>query len=491
MTARDKPSPRRPSRKDLARTERRRRAADVRRRRTAAPTVAVLPDVAPPRRRRVAAIVGSVAALVAVAVAVVVVVVTRGGDDAKPTVAPTLTAPLAASQDDPWTLADPPSAYRIVYRRDQSGPSGTVTTTEEHTVRRPFESLLVSKAGAPPGGALQTTVIGDRGTVSQQQVEAPASSVPGTDTSTTVSSGDTSTTVAAPAEPVVYAGAPSIAYGDVRLDASLDGLVSSGFFRQQERRTLLGRDCQVFRTGRGLVSSGVALASDPPAKPTELDYADACIDASGLVLEQVVVEIGKVVSHVTATEVDTTVQPTDELFRITGVPAPTDQGGVVVTEVDGGDAPVPTYWVVGSTPAGFQLQGRYRMEQSHYDSSGAVVNNADGSPEIVATYADVYVQGTEAIVVRQGPTSIEPSTVGPDASTVRVGGLGTAQAAAALDGASLVAHPGNPGDWFVVIEATKTVDEIVQIARSMHTVEGTSAPVTAPTTAPTTGGAGG
>lgn len=488
MSARQKPSPRRPIRKDQARIDRQRRAADVRRRQITAPPG---PSAARPSNQRAVAIASAVA--VAVVAVIVAIVIARGGDAAV-SADPSLAAPLAADQDGDWAISEVPSAFRIVYRHDQYSASGATTTTEEHTVRRPFESVVVTKADAPPGGDVQQTVINNFGTFSQLLTNTtPAETgAPTTTTSettaadATTSSAVTTTTVAAAPEPSIVAGLPRAAYGDVRLDASLADLIAEGRFEQRERRTLLGRDCQVYRTGQS-IESGAA------TKPTARDYADACVDASGMLLEEVSIEGGKVVAHLTATEVDTSLQPTDDLFAIVGGPAPIDQGGTVVTTVPADDVPSPTYWVLGTAPAGFEHRGRYQVQQGEVDSSGGAVTNPDGTQSIVTGYADVYVSGTKTIVVRQGPTSVEQASAASAGESSRIGGLGIGQAAATPAGASLVAHPGNPGDWFVQIDATATVDEVLTLARAMHTVAGPPAPAeadgspTASTTTATTG----
>src|SRR5690606_38116286 len=143
------------------------------------------------------------------------------------------------------------------------------------TVRRPFDSRITSLEGEPPGGASQWTAIGTLGLYQY---------------------------VTGAAAPEANAGPPAAAIGDPRLDASLDDLIADGAFVQRERRELLGRECQVYRTGLRLESGSVAA-------PTESDYTDVCIDAAGLMLEEVYVAAGSVQQHRTAVTADSLYEP--------------------------------------------------------------------------------------------------------------------------------------------------------------------------------------
>ena len=97
-------------------------------------------------------------------------------------------------------------------------------------------------------------------------------------------------------DPVGYVSAPVPALYDWRFDASLDDLVASGDFQLHERRRVAESDCQVYRTGSAVESLDVTAATDT-------DYADVCIDASGLVLEEVVYQSGLPARHLLATTV--------------------------------------------------------------------------------------------------------------------------------------------------------------------------------------------
>jgi hypothetical protein len=425
--------------------------------------------------------VSGVVALVVVAAVVIVVVV--GRDDGTAAVDPALTAPLAADQSGALTFDAPPAAYRIVYRAvDYTTDGVATTTTEELTVQRPFRSLHVVKDGAPPGGDVQTTAIHDLATFSQLSATTttvPATTVPastaateGPDESTT-----TSSTVPAVPTPEVYQYTPQLANGDVRLDVTLPDLVQGGYFEQLERRTVLDRDCQVYRTGQAVENAGIS-------KPSKVAYAQACIDRAGLVLEEVVVENGKVVRHITATAVDTSITPADDTFAITGEPEGIEQGALKVTALDPDAPPAPTYWVLGSVPAGFEHVGRYELLAAQLDQSGNATTNADGTTATTTGYADVYRSGPQAILVVQGPSSLQSLQISVDGPTVRIGGLGTGQVATDTTGSRLIAAPANPGDWIVRIDATETVEQVTALAKGMHSVEGPTPTTT--TTVPDT-----
>lgn len=397
-----------------------------------------------------------------VLVAVVVVALYHGKDPS--TVAPTteLTASLVADAPGALQLAGVPTAYAVTYELQSSaagsadatdGVPATVghtytTSTEQFRVQRPFQTHIDSKAGGPPGGAAQWSIVTDLGVRSSS------------------STGDET--------PSVDTIIPSAGIGDWRLDAVLDDLVADKTFVRRERRSLLGRDCQVYRTGSPLENYAVSAA-------TETTYADMCVDASGLVLEQVAVSGGAVLEHLTATAVDVAAKFTDDDFAITEAPATLAQGGMSLVLIGG----LPTdasYWAFAALPDGYNLLGHYTLAQNATGSgtispTGASTGDSPdkatgettplGASTVVISYVDVYRNGPNTVVVLQGPTSVEPLADAPGVDAASTA-LGAVTIDSKLTGSQIVAHPTSTPDWFVQVSGTVPRATLLAMTATMY-----------------------
>ena len=205
--------------------------------------------------------------------------------------------------------------------------------------------------------------------------------------------------------------APTSALGDYRLDASLSDLVADGIFVLGERRTLLDRECQVYRTGSTLESYTISA-------PTETDYSDICIDAAGLMLEELSVASGEVTQHRVATAVDPAADVADDDFTISATPTDLAGGGSELAEIDMTTGPVAGFWSFAEPPAGYEFQHRYVLRQTVTEPASDAPDNTGGTTStsvpattVAESYIDVYVDGINVITVRQGPRrSIRAST---------------------------------------------------------------------------------
>ena len=361
---------------------------------------------------------------------VALVSATTGGSDTPAAV--TLNSPIVSDPTGTFAITDPPTSYSVTYKIDalDQETGATTTSTESFEVQRPFNARITGLAGAPPGTDQQWQAITNLGLYSDAT---------GTDA------------------PQVSQVAPHSALADFRLDATLNDLVSNGTFEAKERRTVLGRECQVYRTGKALESFDVAAATDT-------DYADTCIDDKGLLLEEVTVANGALVQRVTATQVNDAVGATDADFAITGTPQTLAQGGSVLTPIDATKAPSIGYWVLDTPPAGYTLKARYKYsvpapEAAATDptASTTTTTTTPGTlPKTNDSFIDVYTNGINTILIQQGVVASQPQSDATDVqTTATVGNLGSSKIAVGLTGSTVVAQPtGTPG-WFV--QATGTV----------------------------------
>jgi hypothetical protein len=433
-----------PGRKAASRIDRRRAAIDRRREHQRRISNAEQRWRRQQRNRKIG-LVALVVVVVGGVAAATLAVVRRGGGGSS---AITLTSPLVSDQSTVISISAPPATYNLTYKIDTHGDEGQTTATEDVTIHRPFDGAVYSREGAPPGNAEQWHAISNFGLYSDTAANTggTGSDQPGSTTQ-------------------VQKAIPQTALGDFRLDATLDDLVTAGTFVRAEARQVLGRNCQVYRTGQPLESFGTAA-------PTNSDYTDACIDEAGLMLEEVSVQGGKLAERIIATQVTTQPTITDTTFAITGTPEPLASDGTELNPIDASAVPVPGYWILDAAPAGYQLQGRYVLRHAANpttDETGTTTTTAAGqAPTIVDSYVDVYVNADKTIIVTQGPSTGEPSTQTTGGVTGDVGTLGSTTAVAGLTGSTLVAHPANPAGWYVHVAGSVPLATVQQVAQSLH-----------------------
>lgn len=444
--------------KQLAARRNERHRAQVQQRRAAAQRVRTVAEH-PTRSRRRLAVLG--AAVLVVAAVVVVVLVSRDRSGSPAVSGEQMVAEVVNGATGALGTSTSLTAYSITYEvRDFTGTeSGSTTTsaavtttsgapgptvkTHEYRVLRPFGSSFASKQGPPPGldpDYSQRSVLGLLGQARFGAAEE------------------------------VTAVAPVTAAGDTRFDRVLDELVTDGTYVMRERRVLLGRQCQVYRTGTPVELRGATA-------PTETDYSDVCIDSAGLVLEELSFTDGAPVRHRIARDVDESPTFTAGDLTPAGTPKSLADRGAQVDAIDGTTSPVEGYWHFGEPPAGYQHFGRYAI-QEHVDAPATgdpstssttlgpvgVATTVAEEPDtvVVTTYADVYVNGNDAIVVTQGPAAAEPSSSASAAEPID-STLGQVQSATDVDGAVVLVRPAAPADWFVLVSGTIRRAELTSI----------------------------
>lgn len=237
----------------------------------------------------------------------------------------------SVAEDDrdaaPVEIVRTPSSYRIVYRLEERNGDRVRASTDTLLVRRPFESRLETREGAPPGEQIVTTQVGALG----YQATAAAGR-PG----------------------IVAVFAPSVPPADFRLAAVVADAATRGLFEIGEVRTVARRRCQVHRTGR-LLGEGILTA------PTARDHALVCIDDAGLMLEEMLVIDGRSLSRRVAVEVDEEVDVGDRSFDTgppTGSPA---EGGGVIRRMKAGSRPPGDFFEPPASPTGFDHLGRWSV----------------------------------------------------------------------------------------------------------------------------------
>lgn len=222
------------------------------------------------------------AVLALVVVGVLVLVVARASDDdtsaaiatttttssttTTTSTSTTTTVPRSASVEElviPGPDVDPPLAYRITYDIVENG----LPRTEEWTVRRPYESLVLSRrgdalvSGTSTSRAVLQTYLADRDGWLPGQAELHRAAF------------------------------------DQHPAGAVAAMEVLGLVEQRGTEEHLGRTCTVYRTGQP-PSAGEATA------PSDAEHTDLCIDSAGLVLHEVWQIGGSVVVERTASTLE-------------------------------------------------------------------------------------------------------------------------------------------------------------------------------------------
>ena len=324
---------------------------------------------------------------------------------------------------------------RITYRVDTGNPLGAARSTTVVSLNRPFESRTV------------TTNDRDHGRLQSDQTAALGRHV--------VRSAD------GQPPPQVLAGSADLASGDVRLDLALEQLVADGRLVRRERRTVLGRPCQVYR------SSG-PLAGASLNRPAGADTTDSCVDGAGLVLAEVQRSGSVVTRRQIATRVDDNPTFPKDFFAAPDPTVPTSQGGAAFVRVDPKTGPSERAFALDTPPAGFTFLGRFA------DVSAAVSDrqgNQTGTRR--AGFTDVYLRGRDVVILDQGAVNLgqAPFSTDPFGQPMDLGPLGKGEAIAGPRLQVVRALPaGGSGSDYVRVAGTIPVDQLAVIARSLRVV---------------------
>lgn len=316
-------------------------------------------------------------------------------------------------------LGEPLRAYKIIYRVEERDGEDVTTREATRLVERPFRSRFESG---------ELTRVADFGYFGERE--------PGDETE-------------------VLAAVPTPAPGDVRAD--LLPLDDDG-----EIRRVAGRECQVHELGAQLLL-GHAI---------EGTGTESCIDADGLVLEEVVRRDGAVVTRWTAERVDTSPTTSAADFAFEGVVVtPAEQGGGSLREVESTSRSVGQFYELAAAPSGFTHRGRY-----------AIVPPQDANPEdentrsrVIAGVVDVWVRGVDVLVLDQGgtlgrvpPFGTHPNGTSEDELSAQYRGIAESIPSASANEVRVLLPPGR----YIKLIGTLPVPELVDLVRDLVVFEG-------------------
>jgi hypothetical protein len=312
------------------------------------------------------------------------------------------------------------ATFRIENRADKKKP--VVVTTERYWVRRPFDSRVETWRG----DTRLSTRWSNFGVLAQESTDA---------------------------QPLNIGVPPSLATGDLRVDAALGEAVRDRVVIRRERRKVYGRLCQVYRAG-GPVSAG----SLEPYKAGLGEFADFCVDRHGLVIEEAWTSRGRLILRRVAEKLAIDPPLSDDVFHI-GVPrsAASLQGAIKRI------TPTKPRWVIPHPPSGFRSLGVYTVTVP----SIAVPQQPGGAPGVgpVST-TEVFVNGPDLLVVDQDPSLAD--YVKSDKRPARSADLGPLRDGRLVIDARLNEARGATSDGsFVRLLGTLSPSELAPLARSM------------------------
>lgn len=328
-----------------------------------------------------------------------------------------------------------PEAWHIVYRLEEHAGETLTVSTDKVWARRPYDSRLETWSGAPPGDKRQSIQVGAfarRGTQSTG------------------------------AERLVLRLPPAVPPSDVRVEPILDVAEEEKLVDRREVREVADRRCQVFR-------SGSLLSAPALTEPTAKSYADTCIDAAGLVLEETLFDEGKLLSRRLAVEVDEDPDLDGVSFAMPERdPVPVEKGGGRVQPLTLDSRPPGEFYELAAPPSGFTHRGRFSVIPPQPD------NFADPLREgfILGGVTDVYERGHVFIVIDQWGTlrGQDPPAAPKAYEQVDVPVLG--KGGLSVSGAGSELRVDLPGGRFVRLRGPVEPDELTRLARELVVVEG-------------------
>jgi hypothetical protein len=329
-----------------------------------------------------------------------------------------------------------PLTYEITYGVERYDKDRIQESVETVTVRRPFDSRIVTKIDGKEVGRR----VSRYGALVLNTGQGPKS-------------------LAAP---------PAPASGDLHLATSLPEAVTRGWAELREQRVVAGQRCQVYRVG-----STVAAGELVPNGNKKGEWSDVCVDRKGLLLEEVWTKDDHALQRRVATKRRLDLRVTDADFEMKGETALTiDEGNGFVKDVDPQSAWEGTVYRLPEAPEGFTYRGRVVVQPPKLSPFRSPLDDEGPKAEQVSL-VDSWSRGPDVLVFSQ--TIAAAITAIPNqAKTARPLDLGPfGNAATVLDLRSNEVRIELPEDRFIRIAGSLPTKQLVEIARTMRAESGT------------------
>lgn len=253
---------------------------------------------------------------------------------------------------------------------------------------------------------------------------------------------------------------PALAVGDSRPDIALPSAVAAGVATLGERRRVAGVACQVYRTAFPLDAG--------PITAPGADRTESCVDARGLVLEEVQVVDNRPSQRRTATSVEERAVLNDADVAVAPPALSVSDGGAGVRKLDDEQAArLAPRWTL-HPPSPFAMLGQYAVA---YPSSDAN-NDPRAFTSRLATVITVWTNGADVVMFESGATldgsavAAYPGAIKTVAWPTPAGGTGPGLADLVLSARGNELRHTSGGE-LVRLMATVPPDELLAIAGSI------------------------
>lgn len=378
---------------------------------------------------------------VLIPVAYAIFTAVQGGDDddapERPELSRSGSEVVDPNPDAPLPFArDEPDAYELVYRVERYDPDKIQRSEDRISVRRPFDGRVT--------GYLNRALAGDRASRFATLV---------------ISTGEGPRTLVSP---------PSPATGDLRLAPALPDAVEEKWVEVRERRKVIGQVCQVYRAGSSVIAGQLT-----PVGTTPGERSDFCVDAQGLLLEEVWFKDGRPLQRRVATKRTVGADLPDVRFRLSSdeQALSIEQGNGFIREIDPTSGFEGTVYRLTVAPDGAIYKGRFIVQPPTLSPFQSPLDTPTERREQVSMI-DVWERGRDVLVFSQ-TIAADISAVPNDAKTAQrfeLGPVGTA--ATVVDLRSNEVRVELPEARFLRIAGTFPRQDLVDLAGSLRAEEG-------------------
>jgi len=322
-------------------------------------------------------------------------------------------------------------SYRLNYEITTYAQKKPTVTTERVWVKRPFDSRIETWRGPAPGTSRLSVRLSRFGVLTSESSSAA---------------------------PLRLAIPPSVAAGDLRVDAAVGDAVKRDVVVRRERREVYGRPCQVYRAGDTILAGDIQRYKNDPK-----NYADFCIDRNGLVIEEMWYSKGALLRRRVARMVKIAPRISSSVFEAKVKETPGIDPGEI-ERVDRTSVGRHPLWALPKTPKGFTNRGRYGVRIS----SAAVPQSSQLFPVSgPASTTDVYTRGADLLLVDQDPSLA--SYVRSDSRPKEKVKLGRLRNGVLIVDARMSEVRGETEDGsFVRVLGTLPPSELLKIARGLR-----------------------
>lgn len=259
---------------------------------------------------------------------------------------------------------------------------------------------------------------------------------------------------------------PAPATGDLRLKPVLSDAVAGGFLEVRERRRVLQRECQVYRAGSSVSAGELVPVGSKPG-----EHSDFCVDAEGLLLEEVWIKDGRPLQRRIAAELKTGVDLPDERFELEGeVQVPFEEGNGFLRRIDPASGFEGTIYRLDEVPDGFTYLGRYVISPPRLNPFQNPLD--EEAPKAQVSMVDIWESGPDSLTLTQ-TIAAEISAVPQNSPTAKPLELPFGVAASVLDLRSNEVRVALPEDRFIRIGGTLSRQDLVELASALRADVGT------------------